>query len=239
MPPTLEAPQTIRRREIHPEVKIIDASKGLVDYVASDETIDAYQEIVAVKGWKFTNFSKNAPFVDSHNYSGIASLLGRVVDFNIMGGKLVERVQWAKDIPNTLAEWGFKMLEGGFLKAVSVGFWPTDYVTSWQDTKRFAEACKNMGLSVDDAAKVKTIYLEQEQVELSACIIGANPNALAKAYAAKCLSEQDLDGISRQYARIKSQASPSDVLGGDGLAQHRELLKAEMLLRIQNCLSAA
>lgn len=237
--PTLTEPAKICRREIHPEVKIIDAAKGLVDYVASDETLDAYQEIVAAKGWRFNNFSKNAPFVDSHNYSGIASLLGRVVDFEVIGGKLIERVQWAKDIPDSLAAWGWKMLEGNFLKAVSVGFWPTKLVTSWQDTKAFAGACAELCLAPDVASRVKTIYMEQEQIELSACIIGANPNALAKAYKAGCLSEQDLEGICRQSARVKSQASPSDVLGGDGLAQHRELLAAKMLMDIQSALRAA
>jgi hypothetical protein len=51
-------------RTIHPEVKVVDASKGIVDYVASDESVDSYREIIRANGWKFTNFKKNAPFVD-------------------------------------------------------------------------------------------------------------------------------------------------------------------------------
>src|SRR5882724_11029049 len=108
-------------RTIHPEVRVIDKAKGIVDYVASDETLDSYREIIRADGWRFTHFKKNAPFVDSHDYNTIGNLLGKVTDFKIEKKQLVERVQWAVDSDSDLAKLGFSLTEGGYLKAVSVG----------------------------------------------------------------------------------------------------------------------
>jgi len=220
------------RREIHPEVRIIDAAKGLVDYVASDETLDYYQEVIRVSGWKFTNFSKNSPFVDSHDYSSIGKLLGKVVDFRLESGKLIERVQWAKDEPDTFASWGWKMVLGGFLKAVSVGFYPTRLASRWDaDKTAWMQQLKELGLHEEDG--VRCVYIEQEQLELSACIIGANPNALARAYKAGALNDEDLDKISLKIAKAKTAtaAMPS---AGAAFATRRAQLA--ILMEVQRSL---
>jgi hypothetical protein len=180
-------------RTIHPEVRIIDAAKGIVDYVASDETIDSYKEVIRADGWKFSMFAKNAPFVDSHNYGTIGNLVGKVVSFEVVNGKLIERVQWAIDVAeNQLAKIGWKMTEAGYLKAVSVGFWPTEYVTPGQTgwKEELAE------LKLNENSGIRCIYTEQEQVELSSCIIGANPNALAKAYKADAINDEEFDFLA-------------------------------------------
>jgi len=176
-------------RTIHPEVRIIDRAKGLVDYIASDETLDHYREIIRATGWRFTYFKKNAPFVDSHHYYTIGNLLGKILDFKVAGKQLVERVQWAIDTGSDLAKLGWDLTVGGYLKAVSVGFIPKRVVTKWDnDPSNFQSTIAEMGISAEEAAVLRAIYLEQEQIELSACIIGANPNALAKAH---------IDGVAK------------------------------------------
>lgn len=184
-------------RTIHPEVRVIDAQRGLVDYVASDESLDSYREIIVAAGWRFTNFKKNSPFVDSHDYYSIEKLLGNVIDFGVQGKQLVERVKWAVDVEECkLAQFGFKMTAGGYLKAVSVGFIPVRSVSKWRnDPKEMADAVQAIGMDAATAAQVCCIYQEQEQIELSACIIGANPNALAKAHKDGCIKDADLDAI--------------------------------------------
>ena len=212
-------------RIIHPEVRVLDAAAGLVEYVASDETLDSYREVIRASGWRFTQFRKNAPFVDSHNYDTIDRLLGKVVDFKVTGGKLIETVQWAKDVAeNQLAKLGWAMTEAGFLKAVSVGFFPVREVSKWDsDPRAFNEQVLELKL---DAAKVRAIYLEQEQVELSACIIGANPNALAKSYKAGVLSDADLDFLSHEHA--KRETAPVAV-GPDAAAEARHQARQRFL----------
>lgn len=179
------------RRALTVVPRIISEAEGLVDYIASDESLDSYQEIIAAKGWRFSRFAKNAPFVDSHDYESIQKLLGRVESAGIVGTSLIERVRWAKDVKeNALAQLGWKMTLGGFLKAVSVGFFPVR--RAFQGREGWAAAVADLGIKPEDAANVRCIYLEQEQIELSACIIGANPNALAKSFKEGCIQDADL-----------------------------------------------
>jgi hypothetical protein len=178
------------RRTLHPETRILN-KRGLVEYVASDETVDSYREIIRADGWKFTHFAKNSPFVDSHEYDSIQHLLGIVTDFKVEGGKLVERVQWAIDVPeNDLAQLGWKMTEAGYLRAVSVGFRPTRYLVPGQ--KGWTETITELGLPPD--SQVRAIYIEQEQYELSSVILGANPNALLRS---GVLNSEELDTWAR------------------------------------------
>jgi len=187
------------RRTIHPEVRVVDSRNGIVDYIASDESIDSYQEVIRAAGWRFTNFAKNAPFVDSHDYSTIGKCLGKVIDFRVEGARLIERVQWAIDVPeNQLARIGWKMTEAGYLKAVSVGFFPVKYVTP-NSGEEWGRQLRELGLPAD--AAVRTIYTEQEQVELSCCVVGSNPNALAKAYQAGAISDADIETLSLEYSQ--------------------------------------
>lgn len=195
------------RRTIHPQTRVLDAQTGLVEYVASDETLDSYNEIVKASGARFDRFEKNAPFVDSHNYESIDCLLGQVVDFRVTGRRVVETVQWAIDVPtNLLAQKGFQMTAAGYLKAVSIGFMPVSYVTKWDSNPTaFQEALKDMNVAA--GTDVRTIYLEWSQMELSACVVGANPNAVAqieKAYQAGILDDSDIkqfSALSRDFAR--------------------------------------
>jgi hypothetical protein len=207
-------------RELVVTPKVLSEKEGTVEFVASDETLDCHREIVRVSGWRFTHFAKNAPFVDSHDYSSITKLLGQVVDFRVEKGQLVETVKYSRE-PYTLAEWAFKMVRDGFLRAVSVGFIPTRMCTKWdQDSKDFVAQVQEMKLDPTTAAQLRAVYLEQEQIELSQCVIGANPNALAKAYKAGTLDEQDLEKLSAAIAASKN-AHPAAVSADAGTASPR------------------
>jgi HK97 family phage major capsid protein len=186
--------QTLRRL-MNTQTRVEDAQKGIVSYTASDQSLDSYNEIIMAVGWRFDQFSRNAPFVDSHDYSSIDKLLGRVIEFKVVGRQLVETVQWAIDVPtNLLAIKGFQMTAAGHLKAVSVGFVPVEFVTKFDsDPSGFQSAVKELNLSTTDANAVRCIYTKQQQKELSACILGANPNALARAYSDGILADSDLD----------------------------------------------
>jgi Phage portal protein len=218
-------------RLIHPEVRIVDARRGIVDYIASDESIDSYREIIRAAGWRFTHFQKNAPFVDSHDYSTIGKCLGKVIDFRVEGSQLIERVQWAVDVPeNLLAQIGWRMTEAGYLKAVSVGFFPIKYLTP-NSGEAWAAQLRELGLPAD--AAVRTIYTEQEQVELSCCVVGSNANALAKAYKAGAINDADIETLSHEYSEsenVRAAAFPALA------ARTREQARTEFLEKLQNAM---
>src|SRR5581483_1141225 len=83
------------RREVTIEPKVLDEKNGIVRFTASDETMDHSAEVVRLSGWRFSYFQKNAPFVNSHDYSDVRNLLGQVVAYQIDGGALVEDVKFA------------------------------------------------------------------------------------------------------------------------------------------------
>lgn len=182
------------QRTINPQIRVVSESEGLVDYIASDESVDSYQEVIRADGWRFTRFARNAPFIDSHTLDSIGRVLGRVVDFRVTGGRLIERVRWAVDVAeNEVAQLGFRMTVQGYLRAVSVGFFPVRAVNRWDgDREEFRSELDKLRLDAAVAETVRTIYLEQEQIELSACVIGANPNALARAHREGNLSRREL-----------------------------------------------
>jgi len=208
------------RREMVVVPRVLSETDGTVEFVASDETLDCYNEIVRVGGWRFTHFAKNSPFVNSHDYSKIENLLGIVTDWRIEKGQLIETVKYARK-PDTLAEWAFLMVRDGFLKAVSVGFIPLSMCSKWDgDTKDLLAQIAELNLDAQTAAKLRVVYREQEQIELSQCIIGANPNALAKscemiarAYKGGCLDEAAVHSLSAMFVPTKSTddaAHPAD-----------------------------
>lgn len=227
----------ILRREIHPVVRVIDEKQGLVEYIASDESIDSYGEIVCAGGADFSRFQKNAPFVDSHNYDSIGCCLGKVVDFRVQGRQVVETTQWAigmgKDGQDTMADWGFRMTSAGFLKAVSIGFMPLNYATKWDSNQSaFSQALQDM--NVPASAGVSCIYLSWLQLELSACCIGANANAVARAYKAGVINDAALDQISSLRAKRETAdrtVSPADVLAA------RQRARTAFLVEIQTAVN--
>jgi len=194
----------ILRRELHPEVRVIDSRNGINEYIASDETVDQSGEVVRASGWRFTHFKKNSPFVDSHKYDSIKSVLGKVIDFRVERKRLIETVQWAINAGNEMAEFGFKMTAQGFLKAVSVGFMPVRAITK-HDMDRGAWLTQLKELNLTEESGVWRIFLEQEQTELSACVLGCNPNALAKAHKAGVIGDREVEMVAQgwpKYTRL-------------------------------------
>ena len=185
------------RRNLSVTARILSEADGLVEYIASDATLDSYQESILPTGWRFNLFQRNSPFVDSHQYHSIEALLGKVVSARVEGGQLIETVQWAKDIPeHKLAQLGWKLTLGGFLKAVSVGF--RVLKSAGPHDQGWNGYVAESGLGADEAAKCRRIFVEQEQLELSACVIGANPAAVAKALQEGCIRDADLAAVGFQ-----------------------------------------
>ncbi|MEO5804105.1 MAG: phage major capsid protein [Verrucomicrobiota bacterium] len=180
-------------RQIESEVRVISKSEGIVLCKASDATPDAYNEVIRVDGWDYDR--NNLPFLDSHKSDSAAHILGRVEACFAEDNAWYNRVKLAVDVPeNHLAQVVFKMMLAGYLKAVSVGFFPISFVSPYDpDWKR---QLKELGLS--ESSGVRRIYTKQKQIELSACAIGANPNALLAAHKAGAINERDFELVQKQ-----------------------------------------
>lgn len=211
------------RREFAVVPRVLSEAEGTIEFVASDETLDCYGEIVRVNGWQFTHFKKNAPFVNSHDYSDIRQLLGQVSAWRVEGNQLIETVKYIRE-EGSLGAMAFKLVRDGFLRAVSVGFVPVAMASKWDgDQSGFLGQIAEMKLDAETAGKLRAVYKKQEQIELSQCVIGANPNALAKAYKAGSLSEPELEKLSALYAASKTAPAPTDPANGAGASLRAKL----------------
>ncbi|HTI72903.1 MAG TPA: hypothetical protein VMF06_23220 [Candidatus Limnocylindria bacterium] len=205
------------RRTIHPQTKILDAAKGIAEYLSSDESVDSYKEIIRADGWLFDRFGKNAPFVNSHDYGSIDSLLGKVIESKVVGRSLIQTVQWAIDVAeNRLAKFGWAMTVAGYLKAVSVGFMPVRMATRWDaDQTMWLQQLKD--LEKDQTDGVRVVYIKQQQIELSTVVIGANANAVqlaVKGYKSGEFNDADIQFLSEKIA----QSQPASAAKSPGHA---------------------
>ena len=145
----------------------------VIDFWASDATLDRSQEVIAAAGWQLDNYRRNPVFQNAHNYSNIFFTLGRALITEVRGERLFQRVLFATGI-NPMARLAYDMYRAGFLNAVSVGFLPL----RWENGT--------------DKTPWRRRHLQQELLELSAVSVPANPNALALALKAGAIEKSDL-----------------------------------------------
>ena len=145
--------QPILRRQLGTECRVLDVSAGIVEYVASDETIDSYGEVIRAKGWKFDRFAKNAPFVDSHNYSSVACLLGNVTSWRVSGAKLIEQVKFIPE-GKLVASDAASLGAGKLVESVAHLFETREYGKALREIMAYAD---EVNLRFDGAAPWKLV----------------------------------------------------------------------------------
>lgn len=175
-------------------------NEPIIEFIASNETLDRYDEIIAVDGWDLTNYRRNPVFQNSHKYGDILFTLGKGLVTEVRqvasaGKALVQRTLFATGI-NPVAKLAYDMYRQKFLNAVSVGFIPIRWETG------------------SDQSPYRRKYLQQELLELSAVSIPANPDALQLALRAGAVDRSDVRELAQflkpfcgDEARSESNAS--------------------------------
>lgn len=215
------------------EVRIVDDGRSILEFVASDETLDSYNEVIRADGWRFNLFAKNAPFADSHSYGTVLNVFGTVTGWEVSRKRLLNQVQFATAIPeNVGARYAYNMYKGGFLKGVSVGFKPVRSVSRYSAGENFKEYEKELArLKLPEGSALPhRIYIEHEQIELSAVVIGANPNAVimnsARAYRAQAIGDPEIEWIAAQDFAPKNETAPEAIACEASRASRRTFLNA-------------
>ena len=150
---TAEAPDLVRFGYV---VKA-DASETM-EFVASDESDDRYEDNIMAKGWNLKNYRANPVFLFAHDNH--IPPVGKVVKIGTEGTQLLASVEWDMDDP--LGSMLQNKYAKKFMRAVSVGFRPLEF------------EFKSEGSGIK--------FLKQELLELSAVPVPAHPNALKKAW---------------------------------------------------------
>lgn len=195
--------KTSLRREISPVIQPVAGSAPIIDFIASDQTLDRYSEVILASGWRLDNYRKNPVFQNSHQYGDILFTIGKAVTTEVrnlsQGHALIQRIEFATEI-NPMARIAYGLYKGKFLNAVSVGFLPV----RWEDG--------------DEKSGFNRKFTEQELLEVSAVGIPANPNALQLALKEGAVDKSDL----RDLAQLLNHITPQP---------EHELLRALFLIR--------
>lgn len=143
-----------------------DVAVREIDFIASDETVDSYGDIVRAHGWQLQRFMANPVLLFAHNSS--EPPIGQVTNIGVHGTELRATARFLDAGVYPKADVIWNAIEVGALRAVSVGFMPT-----------------KAPLEIKDAATDEWTggyeFIGQELMELSVVPIPANPNALALA----------------------------------------------------------
>jgi HK97 family phage prohead protease/HK97 family phage major capsid protein len=161
----------------------VSAGEGL-NFVISDATRDRHGTRINPNGWELSEFNKNRIALFSHD---TRLPIGRWHDVHVENDKLVGRLELAKEGTGPRVDEIVKLVEQGFLRAVSAGFEVIDH--------------GKPGQSEFD-------YERQSLVEASIVAVGSNPNALMQARAMN-LSDDTLSLVFGEQA-----ARPAMALNG-------------------------
>jgi HK97 family phage prohead protease len=86
---------------------------------ASTSAVDRQGEVIDQAGWMLDDYKRNPVILDSHRYGSIDDVLGRALRIETTPQGLEVDVEFAETERGQMAR---RMVEGGFLRTVSVGF---------------------------------------------------------------------------------------------------------------------
>ena len=158
----------------HTLVKAVGADRTAT-FIASDDSVDRYGDIVDANGWDVRDFKKNSLFLFGHQSHKLP--IGKVLRTWVEGNKFMAKVMFLPEGLDDFADKCWRLLQGEFLKAVSVGFMPI----------------KQEPIYNDDGRYIGTHFLKQALLELSLVPLPANANAVQVARSFEpSLSDKDL-----------------------------------------------
>lgn len=148
-----------------PDVKAVANQERCIDFTISTGAVDRSDDTVNPKGWEVENYLKNPVVLFGHDYHSLP--IGKAVSLTMEDGALKSRVQFTTKEENPMGDTVYRLIQGGFLKATSVGFKPIEFKTAKDDSRPY-------GLD----------FTKQELLEFSIVPVPANPEALIGAAAA-------------------------------------------------------
>ncbi len=190
-------------------------------FTFSTPTEDRHRDVVEQK-FKLTNYKKNPVLLDSHSYDSITDIIGRVVKIGIKDNSLKGSVEFALDNPKGMI--AYKLAEGGFLNATSIGFIPLKF-----DSK--------------DSNKI----IESELLEISCVAVPANPEALMSKLK-DLVAEDTKDALESEIIEDKANTEEEEMTEEEMIEEIKEMaleeeedvekaVEKELLLKISKELS--
>lgn len=164
------------------EIKAADGGgERALSFTITTGAVDRDGDTISPDGWDVEAYMKNPVVLWAH--MSRTPPIGRALSITRVASALKATAEFMPPDLNPMADMAFRMLKGGWLKAVSVGFLPTEW--SYDETRG--------GVN----------FLKQTLLEFSVCPVPSNPEALLDAKHAgidlaplKSWAEQTLDAMS-------------------------------------------
>ncbi len=160
-----QTPDAVVYRFATAEPEGVEGAVRTKRFIFSDATVDHAGDTIDAKGWDLSVFNKNPVALWSHDSA--APPIGRALNVGVEKGKLIGDIEFAPPEVSEFADSIYRLVDGGYLKAVSVGFRPKD----WSFSKD-----KDRPYGID--------FKSQILLEISVCSVPCNPSALQEARSA-------------------------------------------------------
>jgi HK97 family phage prohead protease len=147
------------------EPQTVEGAARTKRFVFSDATTDHAGDTIDPKGWELDVFKSNPVALFAH--MSWDPPIGRASNVKVQGDQLVGDIQFAPPETYDFADTIYRLVDGGYLKAVSVGFLPKEW--TWSSDK-------DRPYGID--------FTKQLLLEISVCPVPCNPNALGEARSA-------------------------------------------------------
>ena len=148
-------------------------------FLFTNDRLDRQGEVVTLEGWDFTQYLTNPVVLDSHQYTSIEAIVGRCVAISRSDAG------WLADIRFNDSEYGAlarSLVEGGDLRAVSVGFRPLaiEYpdMASLRASRAVDDDTIKALVTVAPDPRTAVRHVRKELLEISVVPIPANADAI-------------------------------------------------------------
>ena len=132
-----------------------DPQRRMIPFILSNENLDREGDSISSKGWDLSDYKSNPVVLWAHDHGGlpVAKAEGTMIDSD---GQLKANDEFASADLYPFADTVYRMLQGGFLSACSVGFQPSEW----------------------DMSDTGVNFMKQSLLEHSVCPVPAHPQAL-------------------------------------------------------------
>jgi HK97 family phage prohead protease len=226
------------------ETKAVDDKQYTIEGIFSTPVVDRHEEVVLQEGWNLAEYMLNPVVLWSHdNYQ---FPLAQMTEIKVEDGKLIGKMKFAVD-EYEMAATAFKLMQGKFLRAFSVGFINNVYeVDNDTDVIKLIEntllevSIVNVPANQEALAKIKTIDFLKEREETDEELENKALETIKKSKketieaAIRTLTEV-LKSISKADNQVEQGRNPSKKGGNKQISAEvfnqavRELLKVKKM----------
>lgn len=173
------ATQNAKIKSFAAPIRVKDVNgRKVFGFVFTTDQVDRDNEILTLDGWEFANFEANPIVLNAHNYRGIENVIGKAIPPMKRTDSGWECDIEFNDLPQ--GQMAQKLVEGGFIRTVSVGFKPIEIDKTEQPYK----------------------HTKKELLEISLVPVPSNRGAVRVRSAEDQIDEEEILDIAERIGQI-------------------------------------